>query len=171
MDYLDFDSKLLNIGARYLAKSLSHLLNLSLRQSYIPKEWKMAFVTAIYKRKGKTDDLSNYRPISILPTIGKLLEFAVKEQVVHYLLANKLITDQQSAYLPDVLRKHHCMELLTDGLLALTRARSLLTAVSIWLKDLTLFCTASYLKNFLSMVSRTLPVNGLVLICLIGFKG
>ena len=31
------------------------------------------------------------------------------------------------------------MELLTDGLLALTRARSLLTAVSIWLKDVTLF--------------------------------
>ena len=60
----------------------------------------MAFVTPVYKRKGKTDDLSNYRPISILPTIGKLLEFAVKEQVVHYLLANKLITDQQSAYLP-----------------------------------------------------------------------
>ena len=56
MDYLDFDSKLLNIGARYLAKSLSHLLNLSLRQSYIPKEWKMAFVTPIYKRKGTTDD-------------------------------------------------------------------------------------------------------------------
>ena len=60
----------------------------------------MAFVMPIYKRKGKTDDLSNYRPISILPTIGKLLEFAVKIQVVHYLLANKLITDQQSAYLP-----------------------------------------------------------------------
>ena len=57
MDYLDFDSKLLNIGARYLAKSLSHLLNLSLRQSYIPQEWNMAFVTPIYKRKGKTDDL------------------------------------------------------------------------------------------------------------------
>ena len=59
----------------------------------------MAFVMPIYKCKLKTDDLFNYRPISILPTIGKLLEFAVKEQVVHYLLGNKLISDQQSAYL------------------------------------------------------------------------
>ena len=57
----------------------------------------MAFVTPIYKCKGKTDDLSNYRTISILPTIG---EFANKEHVVHYLLDNKLISDQQSAYLP-----------------------------------------------------------------------
>ena len=108
-----------NFGARYLATSLSHLLNLSLRQSYIPKEWKMAFVTSIYKRKGKTDDLSNYRPISILPTNSKLLEIEVKEQEVTYLLRNKLISDQQSAYLTEALRKHHCMDLLTDGLLAL----------------------------------------------------
>ena len=36
MDYLDFDSKLLNIGAIYLAISLSHLLNISLSQSYLP---------------------------------------------------------------------------------------------------------------------------------------
>ena len=43
--------------------------------------------------------LTNYRPISITPTISKLFEFAVKEQILSYLLVNNLITPNQSAYL------------------------------------------------------------------------
>ena len=42
---------------------------------------------------------SIYRPISITSTISKLFEFAVKEQILSYLLVNNLITPNQAAYL------------------------------------------------------------------------
>ena len=42
--------------------------------------------------------LNNYRPISQLPTIAKILEKIVSNQLNNYLLTNKLIYDYQSAY-------------------------------------------------------------------------
>ena len=59
-----------------------------------------ATITLIYKKKGSAEQVTNYRPISILPTSSKILESAFKEQVVTYLSDNKLICDEQSAYHP-----------------------------------------------------------------------
>ena len=51
-----------------------------------------------YTKMGSVEEVTNYRPISILPTLSKILESAIKEQVVTYLSDNKLICDEQSAY-------------------------------------------------------------------------
>ena len=49
--------------------------------------------------KGSVEEITNYRPISILPTFRKILESAIKEQVVTYLSDSKLICNRQSTYL------------------------------------------------------------------------
>ena len=63
--------------------------------SELPDEWKWAAITSMYKKKGSVEEVTIYRPISILPTF---LESAIKEQVATYLSDNKLICDEQSAY-------------------------------------------------------------------------
>jgi len=45
-----------------------------------------------------TSDVSNYRPISNLKVISKLLEILVASQLTAYLSDNKLLPDHQSAY-------------------------------------------------------------------------
>jgi len=102
LDVLDFDSKLLRIAAPYIAPQLSHIFNLSMKQSTLPKSWKTARVIPIYKGKGENDSCINYRPISTLPFVAKIIESCVHEQLIDYLDKNKILCCEQSAYL-----KHH----------------------------------------------------------------
>ena len=59
--------------ARELTPSLCALFNLSLAEGKLPTEWKHAFVVPVHK-KGKKEDVTNYRPISLLCIASKVLE-------------------------------------------------------------------------------------------------
>ena len=48
--------------------------------------------------KGKTDDPNNYRPISIIPTVAKIFEKIVYDQLCEYLNDNNLLTHCQSGF-------------------------------------------------------------------------
>ena len=50
----------------------------------VPTDFKVAKVTPLFK-SGATDELDNYRPISVLPTESKILEKCVHAQVMKYL--------------------------------------------------------------------------------------
>ena len=66
-----FSVKLLQAGM--LAPSISRLINMSLTSNQFPSRWKIARVTALFKA-GEISDLHNYRPISILPVLSKIIE-------------------------------------------------------------------------------------------------
>ena len=59
-----------------IAASLCSLFNHSLKTGTLPSEWKSANVTPVHK-KNKKEPASNYRPISLLPIISKVLERCV----------------------------------------------------------------------------------------------
>ncbi len=61
---------LLKISSSAIGSSLAKLFNFCIRNGVIPKEWKSANVTPVFK-KGEIGVVSNYRPISV--TVGELL--------------------------------------------------------------------------------------------------
>lgn len=61
------------------------LFNGSLQTSVFPKVWKTSRVTSIFKSSDPSY-VTNYRPTSDLPLIGKLFEFIVLRKVISYLL-------------------------------------------------------------------------------------
>ena len=67
-----------------LAKPMSKLFNRSLQQGYFPSSWKDANVTPIYKKEDKSLP-SNYRPISLLSTVGKTMERCVHKHIFNYI--------------------------------------------------------------------------------------
>ena len=64
---------LLKYSANTICKPLCKLFNKSLSNSYFPSEWKSANVIPLFK-KGDKSEVSNYRPISLISCVGKVME-------------------------------------------------------------------------------------------------
>ena len=70
-----------------------------LTTSIYPSIWKVANVTPVYK-KGDKQLIKNYKPISLLPICGKILEKIIFNNLYSYLHANNLLTKNQSGFRP-----------------------------------------------------------------------
>ena len=55
-----------------IAMPLSILINMSMSEGIVPDELKIANIIPVHKSNAK-DDISNYRPISLLSSISKIL--------------------------------------------------------------------------------------------------
>ena len=92
-------NKVLKSCASTLTRPLTILFNRSLSEGKFPQIWKNAQVTPIFK-KGNQQKVNNYRPISLLSCIGKVLEICVQKHVLTYLIENDIISQHQSGFLP-----------------------------------------------------------------------
>ena len=92
-------ARLLKDAAVAISPSVTKLLNSSIRLHSFPSVWKCAKVIALFK-SGDRSNATNYRPISILPTLSKLLEKAVHIQFYEYLNASNLLVDKQHGFRP-----------------------------------------------------------------------
>ena len=66
----------------------------------LPPEWKIAHITPIYKNKGSTSKIENYRPISLTSYVGKTMESIVKEWMLNMLTNSNSISRLQHGFLP-----------------------------------------------------------------------
>ena len=89
--------RLLKEGSDILAEPVSLLFNRSLDKSYFPMAWKDANVSPIFKKDDKSSP-SNYRPISLLSSVGKAMERCIHKQLYNYVFTNELITPLQSGF-------------------------------------------------------------------------
>ena len=90
---------LLKEAASMFKYPLCRLFNLSLTLSTFPSEWKYANVTPVFK-KDCPSNLKNYRPISLISMVAKVMERLVYKHIYNYLIDNNLITTHQSGFTP-----------------------------------------------------------------------
>ena len=83
--------RLLKLSSGIIAKSLTTLANKCLSSGSFPAIWKQAKVSPLHKG-GTKEELNSYRPISILPTLSKLLEKFIQKHFMEYLNTFDLIT-------------------------------------------------------------------------------
>ena len=84
---------------------LTKLVNESLQTGEFPDDLKRALVTPLLKKLSLEPIPKNYRPISNLPFVGKLMERCVIDQLLEHIHANNLMEPLQLAY-----RSHHSTE-------------------------------------------------------------
>jgi hypothetical protein len=77
---------------------LLKVINKSLSQGQVLSSWKVAVVSMIPKKIAFSSDPTNYRPISLLSCVGKVLEKIIKIKLVKFLDDKKIIIDEQSGF-------------------------------------------------------------------------
>ena len=90
---------------------LTLIINQMVETGIFPDVLKISKVIPIYK-KGDVSLLSNYRPISLLPTLSKIFERVIYNQLYNYFVDNSLLTEYQFGF-----RVKHSTELATIRLL------------------------------------------------------
>ena len=99
MSQCGLPGKFLHMISQPVSYSLSKLMNNLFEIGHFPDLWKIAHVTPIFKRSDQKNDKSNFRPISILPTLSKVCESVIHQRLLSHCIKNKIISDRQAAYL------------------------------------------------------------------------
>ena len=76
---------------------ITHIVNSSLISHTVPRSWKLTIIHPIQKNP-KSTDTTNYRPISILPTIAKITERVVYEQLFDFFTSHHLFSPCQHGF-------------------------------------------------------------------------
>ena len=92
-------NKILKIAAPVIYKNLTGLFNLSITSGVFPSDWKIAKVSPLFK-SGDLSNTNNYRPISVLPTIARVFERLIFDQLHTYVNDNNFLYTYQSGFRP-----------------------------------------------------------------------
>ena len=99
--------RVLKMAASVISPSITLLINKSIATGIFPAQLKQAKVLPVYKGGTKSDP-SNYRPISILPTVSKIFEKHINTHLMGFLNKYKLLHESQSGF----RHKHSCQTAL-----------------------------------------------------------
>ena len=90
------------------------IVNTSIVTHVFPHQWKHPHILPFYK-SGDKDKVSNYRPISLLPILSKILEKVIANQLMSYLETNKLLSNHQHGFRSNLSTESALMQ-VTDKL-------------------------------------------------------
>ena len=90
--------QILKYCSTVIYKLLHHLFSLSISQHYIPAQWKIHLLTPVFK-SGDKAAVTNYRPISLLCSVSKLLERLVYNHLIDFIFS--AISSSQFGFLPN----------------------------------------------------------------------
>eukprot|EP00794_Sanderia_malayensis_P005002 gene5002-5659_t len=93
----DLPPGLIKDAADVLSVPLSHIINVSLDTGQFSQEWKSAKIIPLHK-SGSTTNFDNYRPISVLPIVSKVIEKIVQKQLINFLDQTKLLSTRQFGF-------------------------------------------------------------------------
>jgi len=102
----------------HIVLAITAPINNCIEQGIFPDKLKIASVIPLHKG-ADINDPHNYRPISISPTLSKVLEKHIADQIHSYFLKTDVILTSQSGF----SRKHSCQT-------------ALLTLIDNWMNDI-----------------------------------
>lgn len=95
--YDELNTKIIKESINLIAPVLVYLFNMVLIQGIYPNALKLAKVIPLYKRDGRTS-VENYRPISLLPIISKILEKIIHARLTEFLNGSSKLSATQHGF-------------------------------------------------------------------------
>ena len=81
------NERLVKDSAEVICPTLTKSFNSFLQQGIFPEDLENATISPMYKN-GDKSDCSNYRPVSVVPNVAKILEKIVYNQLISYINEN-----------------------------------------------------------------------------------
>lgn len=90
-------TKFLKMVSPIIVPVITHLTNLCFRNGVFPSCLKKSIVTPVHKG-GETDNVNNFRPISVLPAVSKILEKLINSRLIDYLDKFNILSNTQFGF-------------------------------------------------------------------------
>ena len=119
---------------KYIGKVITHIFTASIQLGYYPEQWKRARIVVL-RKPGKSDYSipGAYRPISLLNTLGKLLEAVMAKRLSYYAETHGLLPDTQFGARPG-RNTEQALLVLTNAIDRALLKKKVVTLVSFDLK-------------------------------------
>jgi hypothetical protein len=103
---------------------LKYIINACLKLNYFPKAWKHAKVIPIPKPGKPSNEVSSYRPISLLSTMSKILERVLLNRINEHLEDNNIIPNQQCGFRTGRSTSHQLIKVIKEAKQNINRKKS-----------------------------------------------
>lgn len=95
--YDGISTSLLKYCSPVLVPLITHICNVSMTTGIFPKTFKTAIITPVHKG-GNGDSVTNYRPISVLTSLSKILEKVINKRLMAYLESYNILSNAQYGF-------------------------------------------------------------------------
>ena len=95
---MGYHLKILKETIEQISMPLAHVFNMSLQEGIVPLECKEANIIPLFKKDSRNKSV-NFRPVSLISVICKLLETIIRDHMMDFLLKHILINHSQHGFL------------------------------------------------------------------------
>jgi len=127
--YDEISTRILKLSAPYIISPLIYICNAILNTGIFPDKLKYAIIKPIFK-KGDDQDITNYRPISLLTSFLNVIEKLIYARLLDHIITNSILVNEQYGF-----RTRYSTEQASFSLI-----NNILTAMNNNLKTGGIFC-------------------------------
>lgn len=109
--YDNISTNILKLCKSYICFPLCHIINNSFSQGVFPERLKLSIVKPLFK-KGESSEMSNYRPITLVPVLSKIIEKMFHSKLSSFLNINKIICTNQFGFQKGMSTTLACFEII-----------------------------------------------------------
>ena len=116
--YDEISTRILKASAPFISSPLCCIINTSLNSGVFPTRLKYSVITPLHK-KGDKNNVSNYRPISVLTSFSKIFERIIYNRLITHFTSHKILANSQFGFRKKSSTDKAAYKLINDILSAL----------------------------------------------------
>ena len=143
----------MRVASSNLAPAISFFIDNAFRIGMFPQSCKIARVIPLFK-SGKTDNLTNYRPISILTCFSKIFEKLIHKRLTNFFQKHSVLVESQYGFQNNKSTAHAILDVLTTSYHQINDKNFTDVILLDFQKAFDIVCNSSLLSNLNIMVSE-----------------